>query len=656
MKSARHSSFRLTVLSTLVISAGVVAVARAAAEQALSAEYAWLAMVALAIFVGPMTSTVYIPGMKARLALGDMVTFACAALFGPNAAILAAVAEGSITSLKLTNNLLKFSYNIAMFAVSMAGASFATQAAFPLFGVNPGRMPVGEMVAALGLFTATYLVIATLLVTAYVSFSNREPFWKFWRDNCLWMSLSYAASGVSALAVWLLVERFGYYTFLVPVGFIMLVFLFYRTYFRKVESANKRTEQVEEQLRQSQKMEAVGRLAGGVAHDFNNLLTAILGYSEILIASLDERDPLCKHVEEIKKASDRAASLTRQLLAFSRKQVLQPKVINLNLVVADMEKMLGRLIGEDINLVTYPDPNLGRIKADPGQIEQVIMNLAVNARDAMSGGGRISIETANITLDAPHTDGHINLQSGPYVMLAVTDTGCGMDRETQSLIFEPFFTTKEKGKGTGLGLSTVYGIVHQSGGDIVVESEPGRGATFKIFLPRVADAGEIIEQAEALAEVYPVSETILLVEDEEIVRNLLHDILRMKGYHVLEAANGIEALELCRRTSRTIDLMITDVVMPQMGGRELAERLAELRPETRVLYVSGYTEDEMVHHGVSQEKMNFLQKPFSPDALIQKVRHILDGSERNHSPRTIISDRQSSDFPDSADTSSDTIH
>ena len=381
--------------------------------------------------------------------------------------------------------------------------------------------------------------------------------------------------------------------------------------------------QSEDHLRQSQKMEAVGRLAGGVAHDFNNLMTVIMGRSELLLNRLDEADPLRRNAEEIKRTAERAVSLTQQLLAFSRKQVLTPKVLDLNTVVANMDRMLRRLIGEDIDLVTVLGPALDRIKADPSQLEQVVMNLAINARDAMPSGGKLTIETANAYLDQAYARNHPSVLPGSYVMLAVSDNGTGMDADTQTRIFEPFFTTKEQGKGTGLGLATVYGIVKQSGGYIWVYSEPGWGTTFKIYLPRVSDTVEVVEPA-----VVPVrahgSETILLVEDEAGVRELTREILQMHGYTVLEAPHGPEALEICRQYPGAIDLMVTDMVMPQMSGAELSVQAAALRPAMKVVFISGYADRAIVRHGVLEADTLYLQKPFTPDALARKVREALD--------------------------------
>ncbi len=378
----------------------------------------------------------------------------------------------------------------------------------------------------------------------------------------------------------------------------------------------------EDRLRQSQKMEAVGQLAGGVAHDFNNLLMVITGYSDQLLARLPAADPLRRKVEQIRKAGDRAASLTRQLLAFSRKQVIEPKVLDLNAVVAGIEKMLRRLIGEDIDIVTLPGRELGRVRADPGQVEQLIMNLVVNSRDAMPLGGRLSLETANVDVAASAASGHGGVDPGRYVVLTIADTGSGMDRETLSRAFEPFFTTKEPGKGTGLGLATVYGIVQQSGGHIRVESEVGRGTTFRIYLPRVDDAPEA--RVDATGPAPAGRETLLLVEDDPAVRELVRELLADSGYTVLEARHAGEALEIAERYQGAIHLLVTDVVMPQMNGAELARRLVTVRPGLPVLYMSGYTDDLIAQRGVLSEGTVLLEKPFTPDALSRKIREALE--------------------------------
>ncbi len=380
---------------------------------------------------------------------------------------------------------------------------------------------------------------------------------------------------------------------------------------------------LEKQLQQAQKMEAVGHLAGGVAHDFNNLLGVIIGYCEILATAggLEEKDR--ERVAEIKKAGDRAATLTRQLLAFSRQQVIEPRVLDLNALLADMSKLLRRLIGEDIELVTRLSSGLGRVKADPGQMEQVVMNLAINARDAMPRGGKLILETGNVALDENYARTHITVQPGKFVLLAVTDTGVGMDEEIQAHIFEPFFTTKGEGRGTGLGLATVYGIVKQSGGNIWVYSERGRGTTFKIYLPLVAEP-DVQATKEAAAEIPRGRETILVVEDADPMRKLTCEFLAGMGYIVLEASDGVDALEKAGQYSASIDLLLTDVVMPRMSGRELAVEMTARQPGLKVLYMSGYTDDAVVRHGVLDASMAFIQKPFALHALAARIREVLD--------------------------------
>ena len=385
---------------------------------------------------------------------------------------------------------------------------------------------------------------------------------------------------------------------------------------------------LEQQLRQSQKMEAVGRLAGGIAHDFNNLLMVILGYSEFLLERLGAEPHLRGPAQEISSAAERASSLTRQLLAFSRKQMLAPRVVNLNDVATENIKMLTRMIGEDIDLVMVAAPHLWPVRADAGQIDQVIMNLAVNARDAMPSGGKLTIETSNVALDEEYARLHAPVRPGDYVMIAISDTGAGMDSETQSHIFEPFFTTKGP-KGTGLGLSTVYGIVKQSGGYIWVDSEVGRGTTFKIYLPRVASVGETAVPVAAPIEyrkVEPGTETILLVEDEANLRYLARQYLEKQGYKVIEAADGAVAMQIAVAHEAMIHLLLTDVIMPGMNGRELAQRIAEIRPNVKILYMSGYTENVIGHDGMLDAGIRLLQKPFNLRDLKSKVREVLDAT------------------------------
>ncbi len=379
-----------------------------------------------------------------------------------------------------------------------------------------------------------------------------------------------------------------------------------------------------EQLQHAQRLEAVGRLAGGVAHDFNNLLTAISGYTELLLDDIGRAHPMRGDLEEIKRTADRATALTAQLLAFSRRQAMEPKVLDLNRVVAEIEPMLRRLIGEDIHLLTLLEPGLSGVRADRGQLEQVIMNLAVNSRDAMPDGGLLTIETANVYLDGPYAREHVGVEPGQYVMLAVSDNGIGMDAETQEHLFEPFFTTKDPGKGTGLGLATVYGIVTQSGGNVWVYSELTKGTTIRAYLPAVAAPGDLVAPPEEPRVPVGGTETILLVEDDPAVRALSHTVLRRHGYNVLDAAAPSQALLIAERHAGPIHLMLTDVVMPELTGPQLAERLGSQRPEMKVLFMSGYTADAIVNHGVLDGAAEFIQKPYRPEALVRKVRGVLD--------------------------------
>ena len=380
---------------------------------------------------------------------------------------------------------------------------------------------------------------------------------------------------------------------------------------------------LEQELLHAQKLEGVGQLAGGIAHDFNNVLTVIIGRSYLILRRLRPADPLYRHFEVIQKTADRAAGLTQQLLAFSRKQVLQPKVVDLNMLVGQSATMLTRLIGEDIELTFVPGEDLGRVRVDPGQLEQVIVNLAVNARDAMPQGGRLTIETGNVALDETYAARHVGVVPGAHVMLAVSDTGTGMDAATKARMFEPFFTTKGPGEGTGLGLATAYGIIAQSGGHVRVYSEVGSGTSFKMYLPRVSGPADTLEAAAPIAMPSGV-ETILLIEDEEEVRKLAREVLEQCGYTVLEASVGSDAMLMAQRHAGTIELLLTDVVMPRMSGRALAEHITAVRPEIRVLFMSGYTDAAIVRHGVLEPEIDFIQKPFTPTALALKVRRVLD--------------------------------
>jgi len=393
------------------------------------------------------------------------------------------------------------------------------------------------------------------------------------------------------------------------------------TDFKRAETEK---EKLQAQLQQAMKMEAVGRLAGGVAHDFNNLLTVIIGYSELLQQKIGKESPMHRDVEEIRRAGERASSLTQQLLAFSRKQIIEPKVVRLDLLVADMQAMLIRLIGEDIALQATTGKSLGSVKVDPGQFQQILMNLVVNARDAMPDGGKIGIETANVDLDEGYCAVHPYILPGRFVMLSVSDTGMGMSDEVKAHIFEPFYTTKERGSGTGLGLATTYGVVKQSGGSVEVYSEVGIGTTFKIYLPRVEEEASPSEKDERPQDMRGGSETVLVVEDEDIVRNLCVQILERLGYKVLQARNGAEAIALAHAYADRIDLLMTDVVMPGMNGAEMARQLVLHHPERKVLFTSGYTDDAIVRHGILKEGVSFIGKPYTPSALAKKVRGVLD--------------------------------
>jgi PAS domain S-box-containing protein len=391
-----------------------------------------------------------------------------------------------------------------------------------------------------------------------------------------------------------------------------------------IEDITKR-KHLENQFFQSQKMETIGKLAGGVAHDFNNLLTVLSGYTQLCLLGVEEGHPLKANLEEIRKATEKASALTHQLLAFSRRQIMDMKVLDLNGVLKDLDKMLRRIIGEDVELKILPARDLGRVRTDLGQIEQVILNLVVNARDAMPKGGTLLLETANVVLDEEYVRFHVGVRPGRYVMLAVTDTGSGMTAEVREHIFEPFFTTKEKGKGTGLGLSTVYGIVKQSGGTVWVYSEINRGTTFKIYLPRIEEEIDSLLSSETKESAPKGTETVLLVEDDTSVRELAARILRDQGYTVLEAVHGDEAIDTGRDPAhKRIDLLLTDVVMPRLGGRELVNRFRNLHPEARVLFTSGYSDLTMTHQALITPGDPFLQKPFSPMTLAKKVREVLD--------------------------------
>ena len=405
---------------------------------------------------------------------------------------------------------------------------------------------------------------------------------------------------------------------------------------REIRGAKMRRERgrLEEQFRQSQKMEAVGRLAGGVAHDFNNLLTVITGYSDLLLASGDLKEAHRTALQEIRRSAERGGQLTHQLLAFSRRQPLEPRTIHANELIIQMEKMLRRLIGEDVELVTIPAASLDTVEVDASRLEQVVMNLVVNARDAMPDGGKLTIETGTVQLSESFSARQLGVKPGQHVTISIVDTGAGMDEDTQSHLFEPFFTTKERGRGTGLGLATAYGIIRQSGGAIGIISELGKGTTARIYLP-LAAAGKSEAEAKGAEASGPLTgaETILLVEDEARVRKLILDVLSSRGYRVLEATRGEEAIRLSNELKEPIELAVVDVVMPEMSGPDLVRQIERLRPEIRVLYISGYTDEAILHHGIQASGAAFLQKPFVPDALARKVREVLDTRKNRANPK-----------------------
>lgn len=455
--------------------------------------------------------------------------------------------------------------------------------------------------------------------------------------------LKSAGLAIVPLSVWALALRAGDHDRIIAYGSVIVSLACYGAHLtlsqhRKQQSvaalraSEERYRLLFQQLVQAEKMQAIGRLAGGVAHDFNNILTVIMGFAQQLIDFPDATpDAVQNNASQIITASNRAASLTRQLLAFGRKQVLQPSVVNLNAIIVDVDKMARRLISENVEIVARPAPKLGAIKADPGQIEQVLLNLLINARDAMPHGGTLTLETANVELDQAYADEHAGVRPGPYVMLAVSDTGIGMDADTQAHIFEPFFTTKEMGKGSGMGLATVYGVVQQSGGHVSVYSEPGRGSTFKVYLPRTGEVAEPLPASPVQQPAMQGKETILVAEDDRQVLDLAVAILRACGYHVLELENANDAEQVCQQHDGEIDLLLTDVVMREVSGPDLARRVQKVRPDIKVLFMSGYTDSAIVHQGVLDPEIAFLAKPFTPSTLAGRVRQVLDEEVRARS-------------------------
>jgi signal transduction histidine kinase/ActR/RegA family two-component response regulator len=608
-----------------------------------------LLLAALAALAG--TRPVHIPALRTKIVATHPFVFCALAALGPRPAVLAAVAGVAAETLTRKKRIpLHLVFNLASVILTTATAYLV----FRGLGGAPGDRLLSLAWPLVGA-TAVYFVVNTGLVAVVITLDKKQPFLETWKGTFLWTAVSYFTGLTLAACLLLVLENVGPWGRALGMPPTLMLVAFYRTHKERLEEKLRRIEEVEtlnielertvgelqleidereqaeealqrseEQLRQSQKMEAIGRLAGGVAHDFNNLVTAITGYSDLMLRSLDAEDPLRANVDEIKKAGDRAASLTRQLLAFSRKQVLAPVVVDLNAAVANMDNLLRRVIGEDIELVHVPCTDLGHVKADPGQMEQVIVNLAVNARDAMPGGGKLTIETANVEVDREGDPTLPDMSPGSYVRVTVRDTGCGMDDATRSKIFEPFCTTKPEGRGTGLGLSTVFGIVKQSAGWIRVDSEPGRGTSFDIHLPRVEGEAGRARPQRSVSEMVRGTEKILLVEDEEQIRDLAREILEMNGYTVFEAPEPAEALSISEQHRGSIDLLLTDVVMPGMNGPDLYESLSPAHPDMKILFMSGYTDRDAVSEGKLEDGVAFIQKPFTLDALAEKVREVLD--------------------------------
>ena len=572
-----------------------------------------------------------IPGRPASVSVSEVFVFASVLLFGPAPATLTVAVDGLLTSaLQKHRRIDRTLFNVAEPAIS---AWFGGLVFFAIARVPPLAFPhaatVGVFSATLGM-TATYFMLNTGLTALAVGLETGASPLAVWRGHALHLAINfYAAASLAALATkaggGLNQDSIG-----LAVPLLVLSYFAYREAASRVNEAECHVRQVErlyeearkrdDALRQAQKLEAIGRLAGGVAHDFNNMLTAISGYSELAVAEL-RPGPVREYIDEVLKAAERAAALTRQLLAFSRRQVVTPQILGIGRVVAEMEKMLQRLIGEDIALVTAIQPDVRPVCIDPTQLEQILLNLAVNARDAMPNGGSLRIELANAGSDGPAAKGALPAPAG-YVRLSVTDTGCGMSEEVVSHLFEPFYTTKPKGRGTGLGLATVHGVVEQAQGTITIDTKIGNGTSFHVYFP----ASELAVSGAARAEAQSPkrgTETVLVVEDEPGVGGFLASALKGLGYRVLEAADGPGALEVASAHAGPIDVLLTDVVMPGLNGRELADRMLGRCPSTRVIFMSGYADDVVLRKGVQNGQVDFLQKPFSTDALSEKIRQVL---------------------------------
>ncbi|MCC6158783.1 MAG: response regulator [Deltaproteobacteria bacterium] len=606
--------------------------------------------VALFIYFGFALVTalfvVKIPYTNVHFSVDTAFVFSILILFGLWPALIADMTGKLLLSLRggKTGRLFKAPFNMASGGLAVFAAFLAFDQILPL----AARLESSGYVVPILVMVGVYYIVNTASVAAGICFVTGDRYIPFWVKNFLPTGVGFLASGSIATLIIILDRAGGPLGFMVTIPFVGLVWFTQKMYLRKEEDARayinglesinrqlqteiderRRAEadrdRFEKQLLQAQKMEAMGRLAGGVAHDFNNLLTGILGYATMARDAFDDEHVGRGYATEVMKAANRAANLTRQLLAFSRRQEIQPRVLNFNSIIADAHKMLARIIGEDVAIDISPSDDLANVKADPGQIEQVLVNLLVNARDAMPGGGAVRVCTFNATLDEEYLRHHLGVAAGDYVVIEVADTGTGMDEETRKRIFEPFFTTKPVGKGTGLGLSTVYGIVQQNRGHIEVESAPGVGTTFRIYFPR---AGSEIEERMEMASLSGLpggTETILVVEDEDALRKLECLILTQRGYRVIEASNGQEALNLLRARKNDIDMILSDVVMPHMNGKELAARARMVRPGLPVVLMTGYTKDTIETYGITEGEIPVVAKPFTNEQLTHAVRNALD--------------------------------
>jgi signal transduction histidine kinase/CheY-like chemotaxis protein len=625
---------RLLIFVTAVTACGVLVLVRAlvTVQDAHFTIY-FLPLVLLTVMSGRFA--IPVPGRLATVSISEVFVFTTLLLFGPAAATLTVALDGVWMSFRQRDRrVYRTLFNVTEPAISiwLAGhVFFAIARIAPLARPHEGKPAL--LLATIGM-TLVFFLLNSGLTALAVSLENGGSAWTLWSGDALHLAINYYAAASLATLAAANASGLDFQVVGLVVPLLILSYVAYKEAASRLDEAKRHVKEVErlyeearqrdDKLRQAQKLEAIGRLAGGVAHDFNNILTAILGYGELVLEQCDASDPRHADVEEILKAAARAAALTRQLLAFSRREVIVPQVLALDSIIAGTEQMLRRLIGEDILLTRTTDGTIGLVRADSGQIERVLLNLAVNARDAMPTGGSLEIALAAATVDEAFASRHPPIAAGAYVRLSVTDTGCGMTEEVRAHLFEPFFTTKDEGHGTGLGLATVHGIVEQSGGAIEVDSEAGRGTTFHVYLPEVADrreakpAGTARRGAAARA-----SATVMLVEDDASIGTLVANELKKTGFTVLRAMNAEEALEIVRTYAAPIDLLLTDVVMPGLNGRELAELVKGMRSDIRVLYMSGYSDDAILRRGIQTTAVQFLQKPFSLDMLSAKVHDVL---------------------------------